>query len=217
MITIGIYDAHKIFRAAIVSLLQQNDEFNVLSLECDPLHIADKIKVEGINILIVNIHEASDETFTLIKQISQRFERVRILVVSSVDNQHIIVQSIRNGAKGFIAIDAEPRELVEAIYVLRNGFDYYSKSIAHILVGKYISEMTEKSALPAAGIDQLSSRQIEIIKLWGQNKSNKEIADQLFLSVRTVESHKNHIMQRLNLKTTVDMIKFGIRNNLIDL
>lgn len=216
MITIGIYDTNKIFRAATASLLQQNEEFNVLQLECDTLHIADKIKVEGINILVVNVHDSSDETFTLIKQISQRFERVRILVISSVNNQHIIVQSIRNGAKGFIAIDAEPRELVEAIYVLRNGFDYYSKSIAHILVGKYISEMTEKS-LPPAGIEQLSSRQIEIIKLWGQNKSNKEIADQLFLSVRTVESHKNHIMQRLNLKTTVDMIKFGIKNNLIDL
>ena len=216
MITIGIYDKHKILRAAVCSLLQQNGEFNVMCLECDPMHIADKIKIEGINVLVFNIHDVSDDTFTLIKQLSQRFDRVRILVMSTLDNQQIIVQSIRNGAKGFIAFDAEERELIEAIYMLRNGFDYYSKSIAHILVGKYISEMTEKS-LPTPGIDQLSSRQIEIIKLWGQNKSNKEIADQLFLSVRTVESHKNHIMQRLNLKTTVDMIKFGIRNNLIDL
>ena len=76
--------------------------------------------------------------------------------------------------------------------------------------------LTEKSA-QTPGVEALSSRQIEILKLWGSNKSNKEIADELYLSVRTVESHKNHIMQKLNLKTTVDMIKFGIKNNLIEL
>ena len=67
------------------------------------------------------------------------------------------------------------------------------------------------------GVEALSQRQIEIIRMWGNNMSNKEIADRLFISVRTVESHKNHIMQRLNLKTNIDMIKFGIKNNLIEI
>ena len=85
-----------------------------------------------------------------------------------------------------------------------------------MLVGRYISDVTaDKQA--QAGVEALSTRQIEILRLWGNNKSNREIADELFLSVRTVESHKNHIMQKLNLKTTVDMIKFGIRNNIISL
>ena len=63
----------------------------------------------------------------------------------------------------------------------------------------------------------LSARQVEILKLWGENYTNKEIADKLFISLRTVETHKNHIMQKLNLKTTVDMVKFAIRNNLIEI
>ncbi|MBN2786833.1 MAG: response regulator transcription factor, partial [Paludibacteraceae bacterium] len=76
---------------------------------------------------------------------------------------------------------------------------------------------TKKDKMLEAGIENLSSRQVEILKLWGNNFSNKEIAEKLFISVRTVESHKNHIMQKLNFKTTVDMIKFGIKNNLIEI
>lgn len=203
-------------RQALASLLSANAEFRAIPLEPDPMHIADKIKIESINIMLFNIHTTNDDSFTLIKQLSQRFERVKMLVMASCDDDKLIVRSIRSGAKGFMASDADPNELTEAIYTMRGGYDYYSKSISHLLVGRYINEMiADKTAAP--GVEQLSARQIEIIKLWGANKTNKEIADELFLSIRTVESHKNHIMQKLNLKTTVDMIKFGIRNNLIEL
>ncbi len=216
MITIGIYDKHTIMRRSLSALLSRVDDFNVCPLECDPVQVAEHIKTDGINILICTIHDADNIAFGLIKQITQRFERVRALVISPSDNESLIVRAIKSGAKGFIAGDADEQELYEAIYTMRNGFDFYSKSIAHLLVGKYINGMmTEKAQQP--GVEMLSSRQIEILKLWGENKTNKEIADKLYLSVRTVESHKNHIMQKLNLKSSVDMIKFGIRNNLIEL
>lgn len=216
LITIGIYDQHKIMRQALSVLLASNSEFRAIPLEPDPMHIADKIKVESINIMLFNLHTASDELFNLIKQLTQRFERMKVMVMASCNDDKLIVRAIRSGAKGFMASDAEPNELTEAIYTIRGGYEYYSKSISHLLVGRYINEMIADKA-STSGIEQLSARQIEIIRLWGANKSNKEIADELFLSIRTVESHKNHIMQKLNLKTTVDMIKFGIRNNLIEL
>ncbi len=216
MITIGIYDKHTLMRHALHALLSQRDDFKTVMLDCEPIEVVDRIKTDEINILLCNIHEPDNAVFALIKQVSQRFERVRVLVMSHSDNESLIVKSIRSGAKGFLASDAHPQELVEAILTLRNGYDFYSKSIAHLLLGKYINGMmTEKQ--PTPGVEMLSSRQIEILRLWGDNKSNKEIADALFLSVRTVESHKNHIMQKLNLKSSVDMIKFGIRNNLIEL
>ena len=68
-----------------------------------------------------------------------------------------------------------------------------------------------------SNIKNLSTREIEIIKLWGNSQTNKEIADKLFISVRTVESHKNHIMQKLNLKTAVDLVKFAIKNSIIEI
>lgn len=217
MITIGIYDKHSIMRTALAALLAQNVDYSVIELNQDAMTIIDKIKIDGINIVLFDIQEYDNDAFTLIKQITQRFERVRVLVMSHSDNETIVVKSIKAGAKGFIAGDAGKNEFFEAIYTLRNGYDFFSKSIAHLLLGKYINGVLSDKPNTAPGIELLSTRQIEILKLWGNNKSNKEIADELFLSVRTVESHKNHIMQKLNLKTTVDMLKFGIRNNLIDL
>jgi two-component system response regulator NreC len=84
-----------------------------------------------------------------------------------------------------------------------------------LLLNKYVSRL--KSDDERSDIRSLSNREIEIMKMWGNSFTNKEIADKLFLSVRTVETHKNHIMQKLNLKTSVDMVKFAIRNNIIDL
>lgn len=217
MITIGIYDPQTIVRDAIAAMLTACEEFRSIAISGDALQIIDTVKTEGINILIFNIHEAFANEFALIKQLSQRFDRLRILVMSHSDNEQLIVRSIKSGAKGYLASSADQQELTEAIYTLRNGFDFYSRSIAHLLLGKYINGMLSDKPQPTPGVEMLSQRQIEILRLWGSNKSNKEIADELFLSIRTVESHKNHIMQKLNLKTTVDMIKFGIRNNLIDL
>lgn len=94
------------------------------------------------------------------------------------------------------------------------GHDYYSDSITQLLLNRYISNLE-----PASDDDDdaLSARQIEILKLWGESYSNQEIADKLFISVRTVETHKNHIMQKLNLKSTVDLVKYAIKSNIIKL
>jgi two-component system response regulator NreC len=100
---------------------------------------------------------------------------------------------------------------------LRNGHDYYSKSITSLLLNRYITSLKADEISQNTDINNLSTRQIEILKLWGENYSNQEIADRFFISVRTVESHKNHIMQKLNLKSTVDMVKFAIKNNIIEI
>jgi two-component system response regulator NreC len=107
--------------------------------------------------------------------------------------------------------------LIEAVYSLRNGFDYFNKSIKRLLLSQYVSDMNSEKQNTVSGIQKLSERQIEILKLWGANLSNQEIADELCISIRTVETHKNHIMQKLELKTTIDLVKFSIKNNIITL
>ncbi|MBR6249655.1 MAG: response regulator transcription factor [Bacteroidales bacterium] len=216
MIKIGIYDRHQLTREAFAALIADHEDFDVMTLGTDAMEIVSQVKTLGINIIVFNLHTVDTEVFALIKTLSQRYERLRLLVTSAADADQIVINSIKAGARGFLDVDATRQDLIEAILTLRGGYDFYSKSISHLLVGRYISDVTADKQVQA-GVEALSTRQIEILRLWGNNKSNREIADELFLSVRTVESHKNHIMQKLNLKTTVDMIKFGIRNNIISL
>lgn len=215
-ITIGIVDEHTIVQESLCSLLATIEDFDPIAINAEENHIIDELKEKAVNVLIINIHQLNIAILNLITKLNLNYPKVKILVISHSTNEDIILKTIKAGAKGFLDKNANRNEFAEAILSLRSGYDYYSKSITYLLLNKYINK-TKKDKILEAGIDNLSSRQVEILKLWGNNFSNKEIAEKLFISVRTVESHKNHIMQKLNFKTTVDMIKFGIKNNLIEI
>lgn len=222
MIRVGVYDTHPLFREALTKLVGDADEeFEAEEVSLDVAVAVGSIKTDEVNIVVVCVHHGEEAPLEFVKLLSQRFERLRCIVVLMEPSAHIVTQAIKYGAKGVLAPNVDTKELRLAIRTVRGGFEYFSKSITDVLVVKYVDGVVsgdlQPKSRPAPAIEALSSRQIEILKLWGNNMSNKDIADKLFLSVRTVESHKNHIMQKLNLKTTVDIIRFGIRNNIIEL
>jgi DNA-binding NarL/FixJ family response regulator len=216
-ILIGIFDEHKLAQEGIAAMLSGTENMEITLLCTDKSKLQELLRIKQVNILIINIHALNTPVLNLITQLSIGFPRTKILIISVTNTEEMILKTIKAGAKGYLAKEADKNELVEAIYTLRNGFDYFSKSITHLLINKYITRIKSEDKVQKPEIENLSSRQIEILKLWGENFSNKEIADKLFISLRTVETHKNHIMQKLNLKTTVDMVKFAIRNNLIEI
>lgn len=217
MIDIAIFDEHRLVLEGISGLLTGISEFRVV-LNCDDRNIlTEKLKSIQVHVLILNMHDISVRNLNLIVQLNISNPKLKILVVSVIDSEEIVLKTIKAGAKGFLGKDSDRNSLTEAVYTLRNGHDYYSKSITHILLNRYISSLKADDLSDNADINSLSSRQIEILKLWGESYSNQEIADRFFISVRTVESHKNHIMQKLNLKSTVDMVKFAIKNNIIEI
>lgn len=214
-ILLGIYDEHKLTQEGICSLLRSIENVEVILKVNTSAQLLEILKSTPPNILIINMHELNAPLINLITQVNLGYSKVKILIISVLNEEEIILKTIKAGAKGFLSKATEKAEFIEAIYTLRNGYDYYDKSITGLLVKKYINKI--KTDQDSSDVKSLSSREIEIMKLWGNSLTNKEIADKLFLSVRTVETHKNHIMQKLNLKTSVDMVKFGIKNNIIEI
>jgi len=217
MIDIALFDEHRLVLEGISGLLSGTSDFRVV-LNCDDRNVlTEKLKSMQVHVLILNMHDISVRNLNLIVQLNISNPKLKILVISVIDSEEIVLKTIKAGAKGFLGKDSDRNSLLEAIYTLRNGHDYYSKSITHLLLNRYISSLKADELSQNADIANLSSRQVEILKLWGESYSNQEIADRFFISVRTVESHKNHIMQKLNLKSTVDMVKFAIKNNIIEI
>jgi DNA-binding NarL/FixJ family response regulator len=214
-IRLGIYDELKITQEGICALLKTADDIEIsLKVDVRDQLLAD-LKLTPVNVLIIIVHAFNAQFTNLLMQISTAHPKVKILIVSLNNDEEAVLKTIKAGAKGFLAKDTTRNELIEAIYSLRNGYDFFSNSITVLLLNKYIKKL--KTDDERLDIRSLSTREIEIMKMWGNSFTNKEIADKLFISVRTVETHKNHIMQKLNLKTSVDMVKFAIRNNIIDL
>jgi two-component system response regulator NreC len=217
MIDLAIFDEHRLALEGLQGLLSGISDFRVV-LSCDDRNVlAEKLKAIQVHVLLLNMHDISVRNLNLIIQLNISNPKLKILIISVIDSEEIVLKTIKAGAKGFLGKDSDRNSLLEAIYTLRNGHDYYSKSITHLLLNRYISSLKADDLSQNTNLESLSSRQIEILKLWGESYSNQEIADRFFISVRTVESHKNHIMQKLNLKSTVDMVKFAIKNNIIEI
>ncbi|MDX9881827.1 MAG: response regulator transcription factor [Prolixibacteraceae bacterium] len=216
MINIALFDEHKLILEGFARLVSDVPDFNLV-LACDHRNVlTDKLKKVNVHVLILNMHDISVRNLNFIVQLNIDNPKLKILILSAIQNEEIILKTIKAGAKGFLGKDSDINDLKEAVFTLRNGYDYYNKPISNIVVNQYVSAFNSVSG-QETGPAQLSARQIEILRLWGEGYSNQEIADQLFISVRTVESHKNHIMQKLNMKSTVDMVKFAIKNNIIDI
>jgi len=217
MISVAIIDTHNpLMLESLAALLSGKDE---ISITGQFTAIGDFMKASRnvtINVLIINIYKAHIEEIELIKKISKEMSRIRVLVISMEMQESVIYESIKAGAKGYLTKQDSGSEILMAIYSLRGGYDYYNKSISNILLNNYIRAMGDEDNGKTNFPGNLSKREIEIIRFWGDGLTNKEMADKLFISTRTIESHKNHIMQKLNFKTSIDLLKFAIRNNLIN-
>ena len=216
-IYIGVFDEHRIAQEGINAILKESMDIEVAFNAITKNELLKYLNTHLIHVLIINVHIVDTAFLNLLLQVNHSYPKIKSLITSVHNEEEIILRIIKMGANGFLAKDSGYRELIEAIYTLRNGYDYYSQPITHLLLNNYISIIQNEHSESNTSLKNLSSRELEIIKLWGDSNTNKEIADKLFISVRTVESHKNHIMQKLSLKTAVDLVKFAIKNNIIEL
>ncbi len=216
-ICVAILDEHQIVVEGIGELLRNTEDIEVTLKLSDKKELINVTGKSIIHVLIFSIHSLGIEELGLIQKICNETPQIRILVLSATSDEEVIFTAVKAGAKGFLAKDTSRNELIEAIYSLRNGYDYFSSSITNILLNQYINYIKSNNQQQNKNEYNLSSRELEILKLWGSSYTNREIADRLFISIRTVESHKNHIMQKLNLKTTVDLVKFALKNNIIQI
>jgi two-component system response regulator NreC len=217
MISVAIIDTHNpLMLESLSALLSGKEEITITGQFTSVTEFMKASRTVTMNVLIINIYKAHIEEIELIKKINSETPRIKVLVISMEMQESVIYESIKAGAKGYLTKQDSGNEILMAIYSLRGGYDYYNKSISDVLLNKYIRSMESdehgKTVIPG----NLSKREIEIIRYWGNGLTNKEMAGKLFVSTRTIESHKNHIMQKLNFKTSIDLLKFAIRNNLIN-
>ncbi len=216
-ISVVIFDEHVIMQEAIAALISDIENIEVLSTTGNIMELIDTLKMSPVHVLIINVHTLNIQVTNLIRDLVRNYPKTKILILSVHNTDEVILKTIKAGAKGFLSNSSGKNELVEAIYTLRGGFDYFSKSITQLLLKRYIEDLETETQTQRVDVKILSAREIEILQLWGKNYSNKVIAEKLFISLRTVESHKNHIMQKLKLNTTVDLVKFAIKNNIIEI
>jgi DNA-binding NarL/FixJ family response regulator len=216
-IKIMLIDDHQIVRDGIKVLLESLENVSVIGEASNVPELLEKLKSVQPDIIVTDISMPDISGIELTKIINEdkKYQNIKILILSMYTNEDFVFNAIKAGAKGYLPKNTTRKELFEAVNTIYNGEEYFSESISNIILKSYIKkaktdENNEKK-------EALSIREIEILRLFAQGTTNQEIADKLFISIRTVESHKNHIMQKLALKTTVDLIKFAIKNKIVEI
>ncbi len=215
-INVVIVDDHSIVSDGIEALLISTNEIAVVSKVHNLNQLNVTLQKFNIHIVLVNVYKANNADIETISAIKNKHSKIKILILSMSSEEDFIFKTLKAGAKGYLSKDTYRNQLIEAIYTLRNGFEYYSKSISTLILRSYINNngVSTKQKLDKKC---LTNRESEVLKLFADGFGNQQIANELFISVRTVETHKTNIMQKLKLKTTVDLVKFAIRNNIIEI
>ena len=217
MINVSLIDEHPVICDAFTALLSDVDDISIVSSFNSFSEFSGEVAETKPHIVIMVFYKHDDINVENVRQLAYQYPKIKILEMSMYHDEKQVLKMIKAGAKGHLGSDTNRSEIIEAIYTLRNGYEFYAKTITNILLSSYIGDQDINKNEKENRQKNLSAREMEIFKLFAEGISNRSIADKLFISVRTVETHKNNIMKKIGLKTTVDLVKFAIKNNIIQL
>lgn len=215
MISVALVSQYPIIADALGALISDAEDIDVVG-SFESLDLLMKYSGEKpVHVALVSFYTAQAKDLDAIRDFTQSMPKAKVLVLSMFNDENFLLNTIKAGAKGHLANDTSRDEILEAIYTLRNGHEFYARSITDILLHSYLSDQNVAPAEKENKMKLLSPRELEVLTLFAESYSNRQIAEKLFISVRTVETHKNNIMKKIELKTTVDLVKFAIKNNII--
>lgn len=217
MINVILVDDHQIVRNGIRLLIEGMDDIRVIDEAGSASEMQAILKTKTPDLAIIDISLPGMSGIDLAAWLSKSHPHIRLLMLSMYTSEDFIFNSIKAGASGYLPKNTTKAELQTAIKTIMGGEEYFSETISNVILKSYIKKAQSDEQPEEKSIEVLSSREQEVLRLFSDGKTNGEIASQLFISTRTVESHKNHIMQKLELKTTVDLIKFAIRNGILEI
>ena len=207
-------DDHKIIRDGLRSLLLGNSEIKIIGEAGHGYQLFDLLKEKQPDVIVLDIALPKISGIEIAKIISKDYPQIKILILTANTDEHTFISSVKAGVKGFLPKDTSKEEFIEAVKTVYKGKHYFGKNISETLF-KTLSDSllngNEKNE------EKLSSREIEIVRLFALGHSYKEIAETLYISTRTVETHKNNILKKLNLKNTIDLVKYAIKERIIEL
>ena len=215
-IRIILTDDHRIVRDGIKAMLNDAPDLRIVGQAASGQELFELMKVEKADVLILDIELPDLSGIDICRQVSHDFPETGVLILSMYTGEEFIFKAISEGAKGYLPKNTNREELLEAIRQVAAKREYFSPVISQIMLKSYIRKAKSKNANEKE-ITELSKREIEVLRMLAEGVLNSDIADKLFISIRTVESHKSHIMQKLELHTTAELVKFAIKNKLIEI
>lgn len=207
-----VVDDHQMFIDGIKSLLRKERDISIVGEALSGAEAIKYLEQNEVDLMMTDISMPEMDGVELTRYVKQHFPEVRVLVLSMYNDRQIIDQIVGAEAEGYVLKNTGKGELISAIRRIADNGTFYSKEV--------IATMFKQQAKPCsqdAEVQPLSERELEILKLIVAEYSSEQIADKLFISKRTVDSHRKNILAKTKIKTLVGLIKFAIRTGVADI
>ena len=212
-IKVLLADDHKIFRDGLRTLIEKEGMEVVGEAENGrkAINLAEKLLP---NVIVMDVSMPDMNGIEATRKIKAGMPDVKVIALSMHSDRRFVLGMLEAGASGYLLKDCAFGELATAINQVSTGNTYLSPQIADVVVKGYLNKANDSSTIGGA---VLTSREREILQLIAEGLTAKEIAVHVFLSIKTIETHRRNIMQKLNMKSTADLTKYAIREGLVSL
>jgi DNA-binding NarL/FixJ family response regulator len=203
-------DDHTLVRAGLRKILEQNDDLTVVGEVADGAAALEFLGQQSADVVVLDLTMPGVDGFELLRGARARWPEMKLLVLTMhADAQHA-ARAVREGADGYLLKDSAAGELVAGVRAVMDGRTYYSEPVQRAL-----SELVRSGAQPGL-LDRLTGREVEVLRLVARGLSTKEMAAQLDISARTIETHRGNIMRKLELHSVALLTRFALREGLIE-
>lgn len=217
MIHVLIADDHAIVRSGLSFLIDAQEDMQVVGTAADGLEVTYLVERLQPNVVLMDLSMPPGENgLSATKKIKKAYPHIQILILTMHDDEEYLYHAFKSGATGYILKNAKDDELLHAIRAVINGERYIHSKVSTKMVREHV-ESPEQDPEIVDSYYLLSNREQEVLPLVAIGYGNKEIADKLFISVKTVEAHKANMMSKLGLTTRPELVQYAIKKNLIDL
>lgn len=206
-----VADDHSILRAGLRALFADFANTSIVADTGDGREVVELVKVHRPDVVLLDISLPGLNGLEVTSRLKKEFPNTKVLILSMYANEDYVVRALRAGATGYVLKDSAPQELEFALASIQRSHIYLSPEISRQVIDDYLRKADEHP-MP---FDQLTARQREILRMIAEGKSTKEIANILDISVKTVETHRTHLMNRLQIFDVPGLVRFAVRIGLV--
>lgn len=212
-IRILVADDHDIVRAGLKSLLERQEDIEIVGEAADGREVVRLAEQLNPSIIVTDIAMPQLNGIDAAAQILRHDPDVKIIILSMYADEEFLVRALTAGVKGYLLKDAVQADLLRAVRAVATGRSFFSPAIAQTLAEDYVRQLQHKGLEDS--YELLTEREREILQLLAEGKSNKEVATVLNVSPYTVETHRMHLMQKLNLHNTAEIVLYAVRKKIV--
>ena len=215
-INIALIDDEKLFRKGMQMILSDYEEVSILFEASNGLELLDKLEknTEPLDLLLLDLQMPEMDGIEVTKKIKEKYPDLKIVILTTHYSKAFILNMIELGASAYLAKDAEPENVIRTIrQVAHNGF-YYDGHVMDVIRENMVAGYPNKSV--SFGPVKLTNRELEVLQLICQEKTTNEMAEELYLSPRTVEGHRNNLLEKTGVKNTAGLVIYAVRNKIVD-